>query len=99
MQMRIFYSYGRLFLASWLFMGGLALQFVPSAAAVAREARWREQQLQTIPVEERSQWIENRDLEEGRAQAYLRVFGVLMGGLGFAAALREAAYLSARYGH
>jgi hypothetical protein len=99
MQLRIFYSYGRLFVASWLFMGGVALQFVPSASSVGREARWREQQLQTIPAEQRAQWIENRDLEEGRAQAYLRFFGVLMGGLGFAAALREAAYLSARYGH
>ena len=37
MQMRVFYSYGRLFVASWLFMGGVALQFVPSASAVARE--------------------------------------------------------------
>ena len=99
MQMRIFYSYGRLFLASWLFMGGVALQFVPSAAAVARDDRWRDRQLQTIPVEQRAQWLEEHDLAEGRAQAYLRFFGVLMGGLGFAAALREAAYLSARYGH
>ena len=40
--MRIFYSYGRLFLASWLFMAGLAMQFVPSAAALERDARWRE---------------------------------------------------------
>jgi hypothetical protein len=99
MQLRIFYSYGRLFLASWLFMGGVALQFVPSAAAVAREARWRERQLQTIPAEQHAEWLDKRDIEEGRSQAYLRVFGVLMGGLGFAAALREAAYLSARYGH
>lgn len=99
MQMRVFYSYGRLFIASWLFMGGVALQFVPTAAAVARDARWRERQLQTIPAEQQAQWIEERDLEESRAQAGLRLFGVMMGGFGFAAALRETAYLSARYGH
>jgi hypothetical protein len=99
MQLRVFYSYGRLFIASWLFMGGVALQFVPSAAAMARDARWRERQLETIPVEQRAQWSEERDIAEGRAHAYLRFFGVLIGGLGFAAALRETAYLSARYGH
>jgi hypothetical protein len=99
MQLRIFYSYGRLFIASWLFMGGVALQFVPTAATVARDARLRERQMQAIPAEERAQWLDDRDIEDGRSQAYLRVFGVLMGGFGFAAALREAAYLSARYGH
>jgi hypothetical protein len=97
--MRVIYSYARLFIASWLFLGGVALQFGPSAASLARDARWREKQLQTVPAEERSQWIEQRDIEDARSQAYLRVFGVLMGGLGFAAALRETAYLSARYGH
>jgi hypothetical protein len=96
--MRVVYSYARLFIASWLFMGGLALQFVPTPAAVARDARWRERQLQTIPANKQAQWIDERDTEDSRAQAYLRLFGVLLGGLGFAAALRETAYLSGRYG-
>ena len=96
--MRVIYSYGRLFIASWLFMGGLALQFVPTPSSVAREARWRERQLQAIPANQQAQWVEDRDIEDGRAQAYLRVCGVLLGGLGFAAALRETAYLRGRYG-
>jgi hypothetical protein len=95
--MRIFYSYARLFIASWLFMGGLAVQFLPSAASVARDARWRERQLKAVPANQRAQWIEDRDAEEASSQAYVRLFGVLLGGLGLAAALREAAYLSARY--
>jgi hypothetical protein len=95
--MRVAYSYARLFIASWLFMGGVALQFVPSSAAIAREARWRERQLQTIQADQRAQWIEDRDNEDANSQAYLRLCGVLLGGLGFAAALREAAYINARY--
>ena len=95
--MRVAYSYARLFIASWLFMGGIALQFVPSAAAVARDARWRERQLQTVPAEQRAQWVEDRDNEDANSQAYLRLFGVLVGGLGLAMALRETAYLNARY--
>jgi hypothetical protein len=96
--MRVFYSYARLFIASWLFMGGVALQFVPSAAALERDARWRERQLRKIPAEERPQWVEERDAKDARSQAYLRAFGVLLGGVGFAMALREAAYLSGKYG-
>jgi hypothetical protein len=95
--MRVAFSYARLFIASWIFMGGVALQFVPTAAAVAREDRWRERQLQTIPAGQRLQWVEDRDTEDANSQAYLRLFGVLLGGLGFAAALRETAYLHARY--
>ena len=49
--MRHVFSYARLFIASWLFMGGVALQFVPSAAALERDARWRERQLRKIPAE------------------------------------------------
>ena len=95
---RIFYSYARLFVASWLFLGGLALLFGPSAAAVAQDARWRERQLQTIPVEDRAKWIEDRDREDASSQAYVRLFGVVIGGFGFAAAMRETAYLLGRYG-
>jgi hypothetical protein len=95
--MRFAYSYARLFIASWLFMGGLALQFVPHPAAVARETRWRERKILTVPVEERQQWILNRDVEESTSQAYVRLFGVVLGGFGFAAALREAAYLTGKF--
>jgi hypothetical protein len=97
-MMRVYLSYARLFLASWLFLGGVALLFGPSAAMVARDARWRERQLQTIPADQQAKWIEDRDLEDGRSQAYVRTFGVVIGGLGFAAALRETAYLIGRYG-
>jgi hypothetical protein len=96
--MRLLASYVRLFVASWLFMGGLALQFVPSPAAVARDARCRERQLQAVPADQREKWGEGRDAEDARAQASLRLFGVLLGGVGFGAALREAAYLSGQYG-
>jgi hypothetical protein len=96
--MRVFYSYGRLFIGSWLLMGGLALQFVPSPAAVARDGRWRERQLQAVPADRHAQWVEERDAEDARSQAYLRLFGVLLGGMGFAAALRETTYLTGKYG-
>ncbi len=96
--MRAVYSYARLFIASWVFMGGLAMQFLPSAAAVARDARWRERQLQSVPADQQAQWVEDRDSEDARTQAYLRLCGVLLGGLGLAAALRETAYLLSRYG-
>jgi hypothetical protein len=96
--MRVVFSYARLFIASWVFMGGLALLFPPTAAAVARDARWRERQLQAVPADRQAQWVEDRDAEDARTQAYLRLLGILLGGLGLAAALREAAYLSARYG-
>jgi hypothetical protein len=95
--MRVAFSYARLFIAYWLFMGGVALQFVPSAAAVARDTRWRDRQLQTVPADQRAKWVEDRDNEDANSQAYLRLFGVLLGGLGLAMALRETAYLNARY--
>jgi hypothetical protein len=95
--MRIFYSYARLLIASWLFMGGLAIQFVPSAEAVSRNARWRERQLREIPTEQQAQWIEDQDSKDAQAYSYLRLFGVIMGGLGLATALRETAYLFGRY--
>jgi hypothetical protein len=96
--MRIFYSYARLFIASWLFMAGLSLQFLPSAAQMARDAHWRERQLASVPADQQAKWVEDRDTEDARAYAYLRIFGVLLGGLGLAAALRETAYLSGKYG-
>lgn len=95
--MRTVYSYIRLALASWLLLGGVALQFVPSAAAVEREARRRERLLQAVPAEERAEWLRTHDLEDGRGEAYLRLFGVLIGGVGLAMALFEAAYVCARY--
>ena len=96
--MRVYMSYGRLFLASWFFLGGLALLFGPSPAGEARRMRERERQLLTIPVEEHSQWIRERDDEDSKISAYMRLLGVLIGGMGFAAAMRETAYLSGRYG-
>jgi hypothetical protein len=94
---RLLFSYARLFIASCLFMGGIALQFVPTAAAMAREARWRERQLQTVPARLRDAWIESRDIEDASSQAYLRLWSVLMGGFGLAMSLRETAYLCSRY--
>jgi hypothetical protein len=44
--MRTVYSYLRLTVASWMFLGGLALQFIPSAAAVERDVRHRERMIQ-----------------------------------------------------
>lgn len=97
--MRTVYSYLRLVLASCLFLGGVALLFGPTPAALEREARWRDRQLQNIPADERSQWLADRDALDARSQAYLRVFGVLLGGIGLATALGEAAYQCAWYVH
>jgi len=94
--MRIAYSYIRLTLGSWMFLGGIAFQFIPSAAAVERETRHRERLLQDVPVDERAEWVRARDLGDARSEAYLRIFGVLFGGLGLAIALFEAAYVCAR---
>ena len=94
---RIFLSYARLFVASLLLMGGLAIQFLPSAEAVARNARWRERQLRAVPEEQKAKWVEDQDAEDARTYGYLRLFGVLLGGFGLAAALRETAYLFGRY--
>lgn len=95
--MRLFLSYGRLLLGSWMFMGGLALQFVPTAAATERNAHWRQRQLQNLPAEQHAAWIEERDLEDSRSQGYVHAAGVLLGGLGLAMALRETAYAAGRY--
>ena len=95
--MRLVFSYLRLLIASWVFMGGVALQFIPTAAATERDARWRERQLQKVPAERRDQWVEDRDNEDSHSQAYLRVCGVLLGGIGLSMALRETAYLVGRY--
>jgi len=97
--MRTIYSYCRLMLASWLFMGGLALPFIPSAACQERGGRRRERQMPTVAPEDRAQWIIERDIQDGRSQAYLRLLGVLVGGLGLAGAIVEAAYLSAHFGY
>ena len=94
--MRTVYSYLRLAVASWMFLGGLALQFVPSAAAVERDGRHRERMLQAVPTEERAEWLRARDLDDARAEAYLKVFGVLLGGIGFGVALFETAFVCAR---
>jgi hypothetical protein len=55
-------------------MGGVALQFVPSPAAAARDERWRERQLQSIPAYQKAKWIEYRDQEDSSSKAYLRLF-------------------------
>jgi hypothetical protein len=95
--MRLVFSYCRLLLASWMFMAGLALLFMPTAAATERNARWRQRQLLKLPAEQHAQWIEEQDAEDARSQAYLRAFGVLLGGLGLSMALRETAYATGRY--
>jgi hypothetical protein len=95
--MRFFYSYIRLLIASTLLMGGLGLQFVPSQSAVARGVRWRARQLEAVPAAEREKWIAERDNEDSSAEAAVRVFGVLLGGLGLGGALLETAYLGGRF--
>ena len=95
--MRIYLSYGRLFVASLLLMGGLAIQFQPTSEGVARNARWRERQLRDVPEEQRAQWVEDKDAEDASTYAYLRIFGVILGGAGIAGSLRETAYLFGRY--
>jgi hypothetical protein len=94
--MRTVYSYIRLTLASWMFLGGVALQFLPSAGALERESRYRERLLQSVPVESRAEWVRSRDLEDGRSESYIKLSGVLIGGVGFGMALFEAAYVCAR---
>jgi len=94
--MRSVYSFIRLTLASWMFMGGIALQFFPSVAAVEREASQRERLLPSIPAESRAEWIRVRDIEDAQSDSYVRLAGVLLGGVGFAMALFETAYVCAR---
>ena len=95
--MRVAFSYSRLFIASWLLMGGVAMQLNPSPAAVARDARWRERKLEAVSADRRAKWIEDSDIEDASTRGYLRICGVMLGGAGMAMALREAAYLNARY--
>ena len=94
--MRTVYSYIRLTLASCMFLGGISLQFIPSAAALERESRDRERLLQSVPVESRAEWVRSRDLGDARSEGYIRLSGVLLGGVGFGMALFEAAYVCAR---
>jgi hypothetical protein len=96
-QIRVFYSYARLFVAALLFMGGLACLFAPTAAAQQRDAHWRERMQRTMPESQIAQWIEYRDDIDARTYAYLHIFGVILGGVGLAMSLRETAYLTARY--
>jgi hypothetical protein len=80
-----------------MFLGGVAVQFVPSSGGVERDARFRERQLQSVPTEERAEWLRTRDLDDARDEAYVRLFGVMIGGIGFAMALFETAYVCARF--
>lgn len=95
--MAVVYSYARLVVAGWLVMAGVAAQFSPSAAAVERGTRWREIELRSVPAEKRDQWIQDADKESAKGEAYFRIFGVLLGGIGIGAALYEAAFLFGRY--
>lgn len=94
--MRTIYSYIRLTLGCWLFLGGLSLQFVPSAGALERDGRQRERLLQSVPTQDRADWLRQRDIDDAQSEASLRMFGVLLGGFGLAMALFEAAYVCAR---
>ncbi len=94
--MRRIYSHLRLVLASWLLIGGLAVMAWPSAAGPARNARWRERQLADVPAAEHAAWNEARDLEDAKAEGYLRTAGVLVGGLGLAWVVGETVYLTRR---
>ena len=95
--MRLVFSYLRLLVASWLFLTGVALLLTPTPAAMERDAHWREQQLRSVPADQREKWIEDRDDEDAHSQAYARICGILLGGVGFSMALRETAYLVGRY--
>ncbi len=96
--MGLTYCYVRLFIACWLFVGGVAIQFVPSVSSEARASRWRERQLQNIPSDQHARWIDDQDTIDSNTQAYQRLFGVMLGGTGLAMALRETAFLTAKYG-
>jgi hypothetical protein len=94
--MRTVYSYIRLTLGCWMFMGGVAVQFVPSPAGSERDARQRDRLMTAVPTNERAEWLRQRDLDDSQSEASLRLFGVLLGGFGLAMALFEAAYVCAR---
>jgi hypothetical protein len=95
--MPVVYSYARLVVAGWLVMAGVAAQFSPTAASVERGVRSRENDLKAVPADQRDQWVQDRDTENARTEAYFRIFGVLVGGIGIGAALHEAAYLFGHY--
>src|SRR4051794_5150097 len=92
---RVYVSYARLFVATCLFMGGLACLYEPSPAASLRDVHWRERMIKSMPENQISAWIEYRDEADARSYAALRLFGVLLGGIGLAVALCETAYLNA----
>jgi hypothetical protein len=95
--MSVVNSYARLVVAGWLVMAGFAAQFSPTAASVERGVRSRDQDIKTVPADRRDQWSQDRDLENARGEAYFRIFGILIGGIGIGAALHEAAYLFGHY--
>jgi hypothetical protein len=97
--MSIIYSYSRLVIAGWLVMAGLAAQFSPTVASVERGIRSREQDMKAVPIEKRDQWLQDWDIEHARTEAYFRIFGILLGGIGIGAGLHEAAFLFAKYSH
>jgi hypothetical protein len=97
MPMAIVYSYARLVIAGWLVMAGVAAQFSPTVASVERDVRSREWDVKSVPPEKRDQWVYDRDVESAKAEAYFRIFGILLGGIGIGAGLHEAAYLFAKY--
>jgi hypothetical protein len=95
--MAIAYSYARLVIAGWLVMAGVAAQFSPTAASVERDVRSRDEEAKTIPADKRDQWVRDQDSASAKAEAYFRIFGILLGGIGIGAGLHEAAYLFAKY--
>ncbi len=92
------FSYLRLVVASWLFVGGLAVQFETQAEAQrearARERAWRE--LRLSPEQREAQDV-TQDAQDRWVEWQLRLAGVVLGGIGFAIALHEAAYVASRY--
>jgi hypothetical protein len=96
-NMRHFYCYVRLLIACTLLMGGFALQFLPTASQIGRDARWQMRQLETVPAADKAQWIADHDNQSSESEASVRLFGVFLGGIGMAGALLESAYLCARF--
>jgi hypothetical protein len=95
--MSIVYSYARLVLAGWLAMAGVAAQFSPTPASVERDVRYRTEELRKVPDGQRDQWLLDYDTAAARSEAYFRIFGILLGGIGIGAGLHEAAFLFAKY--
>ena|SRR5579871_5744723 len=95
--MRTVYSYARLVIAGWLFVGGLALQFTSSPASAERYIRWRDREHQTLTPDQRAKSLQYRDETDERNEWSWRIFGVFLAGIGFAVGLHEAAYVCAQY--